>query len=380
MKTASGVAENPAGGAIARRMRNQGLWQPVSQDIAGVLHGMVGMQAQEFQYALWSVAQRIAGPGGSSGADRAHLLRAFDEGVLLRTHVLRPTWHFALPADVRWLLRLTAPRLRRLIAYYNRRAGLDAAELVRARAVLARATDGGRHRTRRELAEALESAGITSAGLRLGFILMHAEYDEVLISGAMRGKQQTYAAFDERVPAGAGYDEEAALAELARRYVAGRGPVTAKDLATWASLTLTQARSGLAAVEADCVVTELAGLTMWSAASSAAAPPADRENARTRCPVVDLVQGYDEIVMSYSESRGLLTGGLATLPVADRSTALHAVLVDGVLAGHWRHRLGRDSVHIEIELLRALTAAERAALGDAAGRYGQYLGVPAVIG
>jgi len=96
--------------------------------------------------------------------------------------------------------------------------------------------------------------------------------------------------------------------------------------------------------------------------------------------VVDLVQGYDEIVMSYSESRGLLTGGLATLPVADRSTALHAVLVDGVLAGHWRHRLGRDSVHIEIELLRALTAAERAALGDAAGRYGQYLGVPAVIG
>ena len=82
----------------------------------------------------------------------------------------------------------------------------------------------------------------TTSGLRLAFLLMLAEYDEVLISGAMQGKQQTYAAFDERVPAGPDYDEDEALAELARRYVPTRAPVTAKDLAGWASLTLTQAR------------------------------------------------------------------------------------------------------------------------------------------
>ena len=81
----------------------------------------------------------------------------------------------------------------------------------------------GRHRTRKELAAALEAAGIAAGGGRLGFILMHAEYDEVLISGAMQGKQQTYAAFDERVPAGPTYTEDEALAELARRFVASRG-------------------------------------------------------------------------------------------------------------------------------------------------------------
>src|SRR6478609_1275680 len=233
--TAEGVAPH-LDAAMRRRTVNQGVWRPANKDVDDVVRHLVGIQAQEFSYALWSVAQRM-----STFATCADMLKAFDDGVLLRTHVLRPTWHFALPDDIAWMLRLTAPRLRGLMAYYSRQQGLDDAELARSRAVLADAVAGGRHRIRRELADLLEAAGVAAGGGRLGFLLMHAEYDEVLISGAMQGKQQTYAAFDERVPPGPDYDEDEALAELAGRYVATRAPVTAKDLAGWASLTLGQA-------------------------------------------------------------------------------------------------------------------------------------------
>jgi hypothetical protein len=358
-------------------MVGQGLWRPAAIDIESVVRALVGMQAQEFGYALFSVAQRVGSPIGS-----ADMLAAVDSGRVLRTHVLRTTWHFALPEDVRWMLRLTAPKLRSINGYYDRQLGVDRGEIDRAEAVLADEVSGGRHRTRKELAAALESAGIRANGQRLAHLVMHAEFDEVLISGAMSGKQQTYAAFDDRVPPARGlrkagvheaaFDEAGALAELAGRFVATRGPVTAKDLAVWASLTLTQAKLGLAAIESDCRTTELDGMTVYSTGPAAAVVDGPR-------PVVDLVQGYDEIVMSYSESRVLLTGGLGALPVSDRSSFLHTILCDGRLAGHWRHRLGRSGAVVEVQLRRPLTGDERDALEHAVARYGRYLGVPTTM-
>jgi hypothetical protein len=274
--------------------------------------------------------------------------------------------------DIRWLLRLTAPKLRRIIASYSREHGLDAAELSRSQHVLADTVRDGNHCSRKDLAAALEAHGVSTGGMRVGFILMHAEYDEVLISGAMQGKQQTYAAFDERVPPGPDYDEDEALAQLARRYVATRAPVTAKDLAGWASLTLTQARRGLAAIEKECTVIDLDGMTTWAPAGPGPTPPARTE------PVIDLIQGYDELIMSYSESRRLLApAGL--LPAPDWTSYLHAILINGELTGHWRYHLGRNSANVEVQLRRRLKADERTALDAAADRYGDYLGVPTTL-
>ena len=356
--------------AMDQRLVNQALRQPTRPEIAGVLGDFVGMQAQEFQYALWSFPQRMA---GGAAVSRTDTQRAFDDGLILRTHVLRPTWHFALPRDIRWMLRLTAPKLRRIMGSYTRQAGLDRAELNRTQDVLAGAVQNGKHCTRKDLISALEAAGIAAGGGRLTFILMHAEYDEVLISGAMQGKQQTYAAFDERVPAGPTYTEDEALAELARRYVASRAPVTAKDLAVWASLTLAQANRGLAAIESECSVTELDGMTMWSMPDGRKPAAADPDR-----PIVDLIQGYDELVMSYSESRRLLAPA-GVLPVPDRALYLQAILIDGRFTGHWRHQLTGAVATVETQLYRLLTTPEQEALAAAVQRYGDYLGVPTAL-
>ena len=145
------------------------------------------------------------GRSGRWACGRKHLTdadvdRAFDEGAILRTHLMRPTWHFVAPADIRWILALTAPRVHAANAYMYRKLGLKDATFARSRKVLERALRGGKQLTRSELDAALRRAGIAADGLRLAYLMMHAELSGVICSGPRRGKQFTYALLDERAP------------------------------------------------------------------------------------------------------------------------------------------------------------------------------------
>ncbi len=222
-----------------------------------------------------------------------------------------------------------------------------------------------RHLTRAEVAIELDRAGVTASGLRLAYILMHAELEAVICSGAPRGKQQTYASFDARVPAALPRDRDDALAELTARYFTSRGPATVKDFARWCSFTLGDARAGLEMVQSQLEHEVVDGRTYWFAASP--------ERAAPTSPVVDLVQGYDECIMSYSESKDVLRESAAP---GDRTAPFnHAVLLDGHVIGHWRHAPKTRSVTIETSLYRDLNRRETRALDDAIERYGTFLGV-----
>src|SRR5207253_8259234 len=109
--------------------------------------------------------------------------------AILRTHVMRPTWPFVLPDDIRWLLDLTAPRVKALLAPYGRRLEIDPPILRRSQAVMEEALRGGSYLTRGELAKTLEMNGIPAAGQRLAHLVMHDELDAVITSGPRRGKQ-----------------------------------------------------------------------------------------------------------------------------------------------------------------------------------------------
>jgi hypothetical protein len=363
------------GDIAARRMWRQHLWTPEPRTPTEVVSSLGAMQAQELAVARWSIGQRTAG----AGAGAADVDRALAAGEILRTHILRPTWHFVAGADLRWLRALSAPRVHALNAYYYRQLGLDDRRLAaRAGGLIARALEGGRHLTRDELGAVLARARIAASGPRLAYILMRAELDGVVASGAARGKRQTYAAFDERVPAAAdteGPDREQALAELVRRYFTTRGPATLKDFLRWSSLTAAEGKRGLEMVGAALESVAAADGRAYLQAAGARATP--REKRSPRSPRIDLVQGFDEYVMSYSESKDVLFAPPAARPSASaaRPPFLHAVLLDGRLIGHWRHALKTRNV-LESRLFRALTRPETAALAAAVARYARFLGTP----
>lgn len=325
------------------------------------------MQAQEFAYARWSVAQR------AKGESAAAVDAAFAEGSILRIHIIRPTWHFVTAADIRWMLQVSAPRVHALSAYYYRQLGVDDSLSGRARELFARALEGGRHLTRTEMAAVLERGGVSAQSVKLGYVLIRAELDGVICSGALKGRRHTYALLDERVPKTKEMHRDEALAELTRRYFVSRGPATLKDYMTWSSQTASEARKGLDAVKQRLESETVDGRTYWFA------PPLTK--AHPRFPVVDLLQGYDEYVMSYSESRDVMfKPAPPNLRPLDRASYYHALLLDGRLIGHWRHQLEKGKAVIQTQLSRTLNAEERRALDEAVARYGAFLSVPTRAG
>jgi hypothetical protein len=104
---------------IARRLANQHLTGRPLATPESVVERLGAVQAQDYAGAKWAIAQRTA------GATDADVEAALSEGRLLRTHVLRPTWHIVTAAELRWMLDLTAPRVRARMAVYDRRLGLD---------------------------------------------------------------------------------------------------------------------------------------------------------------------------------------------------------------------------------------------------------------
>ncbi|MEL4319484.1 winged helix DNA-binding domain-containing protein [Leifsonia sp. YIM 134122] len=364
--------------AVRLRMLRLGLWDPRPVTPERIVSGLVAMQAQEFPYALWSIAQRISPADRPSAADMGV---AYDLGSILRTHVMRPTWHFLAPGDARWMLTLTAQRVLGISRIYFERAGLDAPTLVRVTDAFAGAVAGGRHRTRAELRAVLSAIGIELDGNGFVYALMFAELQRVLISGVTIGKQRSYAAFDERVPptfvaGAASYDHENALATLASRYVATRGPVSVKDMSAWSGLTQADCRRGLeVALERapeSLERVELEGVECWMTPTDA---DADAAGSVPASPRIDLLHGYDEYVMSYLETRGVIQHPDFSAPGTPDSL-LHAALLDGRVVATWKHTLARRSASIELRPITPMAASVRPEIDREVAEYGRYLGVP----
>lgn len=342
----NGTAAGDGGGGLGPedvvrvRLANQKLRAPLAASAEDALTNLLAVQAQEFAYARWSLAQR------TPGATADEVEQAVTDGRILRTHILRPTWHFVHREDLNWLRALSAPRLHQANAGTYRRTGIDAATAARSGDVLAAAVAGGRHLIREQLADELQRAGFAASGLVLAYLIMQAEINGILVSGApVRSAggalRQTYAAFDERVVAEE-LSREQSLAALALRYFRSRGPATVKDCADWSGLTMADVRQGLSlALEADQAGVEsgvIDGVVFYFAPGNFTRGSVSASNIDPS-PRVDLVQCYDEYIMGYSVSRGYLGGVAPAFPVDD--APMHVVLLDGRMAGSWRHRFVR---------------------------------------
>ncbi|HEY2796171.1 MAG TPA: winged helix DNA-binding domain-containing protein [Micromonosporaceae bacterium] len=341
-------------GLVARRMHRQHLWGRPFASVDDAIRAFGAMQAQEFRPAMWGIGARVA------GAREADVLDAFAAGTLLRTHILRPTWHFVHAADIRWMLLASAPRVHAVNAYYYRSTGVEDRVAARARTIFETILGDGQQLTRKELAVSLAEAGLPDSGVPLAYVVIRAELDGVLVSGAMRGKQPTYALLDLRAPGPAATDRDEALAELARRFFGTRGPATVKDFATWASLTLTEARRCIEMLGPEVQTDEIDGRTMHVVGAE--------PSARTRLPIVDLLQDYDEYVVGYSDSRDAMfrPDGPQSALVARR----RPLVQDGRLIGFWRHTETDGAVTVEAN---TADAPDRPALDAAVQRFGEFL-------
>jgi hypothetical protein len=351
---------------IARwRLRSQHLVAPHAASAREVVGSLLAVQAENPSQAAWAVAARTRHP------DRADLATLLDEGAVLRTHVLRPTWHFVPADDLGWLLDLTGPRVRRVTGQQLRTVhGLDERAIDRAVAAVTEALAGRRQLSRGQLADELREHGIEGTGQMLMILLAHAELAGLICSGAVVNGEHTYALMAERVPAPRRLDRVEALAELALRYFTGHGPATERDLAYWATLTLTDVRAGLHHVRDKLDSFHHDGRTFWHAPAD---PPGGGQD-----PEGHLLQVLDEMYRGYQDSRWVLDAAGQVPRV--RESAIGMALIDAQRVAAMRRTITGAQVRFDLRPYGVLTPGQVDALERVARRYGEYLGLDARLG
>jgi hypothetical protein len=340
--------------------------EPFSSPVEAVRF-LGAVQAQEYPSATWGIAQR-SHPVTSAAVDVL-----FNRGELLRTHVLRPTWHFVDPADIRWLLSLTGPRVHQANAYYYRKFELDDETLRASRSILEMALRDGEHLTRREIATALADGGISASGPRLAYILMFAELEAVICSGPFHGKQHTYALLDDRVrPVPETFDRDEALGRIVHRYFSSHGPATVHDCAWWSGLTVSDVRRGIDVIGSAMLAGEVDGVTYWYTDLGG------HDSGDT--PVVRLLPVYDEYLVAFKIHTPVFEKEVLTsLDRGDEAIQAHNLMIDGIVVGGWRRTRSKRDALVSLKLLRSLIEAERLAVVHQCDRLAAYLEVPVAL-
>lgn len=317
------------------------------------------MQAENASQAGWAVASRTQHP------EAGDLEQLLDEGSVVRTHVLRATWHFVAAEDIAWLAELTAPRVRPVFArQLSETHGLAGAALDRVTSVVLQALSEQPDQTREQLADRLREHGVEPTGQMLMLLLGLLEFERLVCSGRRHAGAHTYALFADRVRSPRRLDREEGLAELALRYFTGHGPATERDLSYWATLTLADVRRGLAQVRDGLASFDHDGRTFWHAPGEM--PPSGRQ-----APAGHLLQILDEIYRGYQDSRMVLDS--EGIVPSGREPAIGMALVDAQMVARMKRTIGGRVVFEIAPHKGTLSRSQKSAVEEAAARYAAFL-------
>jgi hypothetical protein len=340
------------------RLHNQHIARTRLKSPADVVRWFGAVQAQDFLGSLWALGLRM------KNAVESTVEQAVNDRTIVRSWPLRGTLHYTAAEDMRWMVELVGPRTIARAASRYRQLELNEATFAKSKQVLARALKGDQQLTRPELASALNKAGIATGDQRLPHILGRCALDGLICYAARRGKQFTFALLDEWVPTARKLTRDESLAELARRYFTSHGPATFQDYLWWTGLTAADARAGLEMVQPELTREDSDGQTYWLVAPAKTTP--------VESPTAWLLPPFDEYTVAYKDRRAVIdpayNGRLSNLlsPV---------IVVDGQGVGTWTRTIGRGKVSIKTVPFTKFSGAEKLAIEEAAGRYGDFLGL-----
>jgi hypothetical protein len=351
---------------LRNRLHNQFLSQTDLTEPSQVVEWLGAVQSQDYVGAKWALAQRLK----DSPTDAA-IEKAFNEGKILRTHVMRPTWHFVTPTDIRWMLDLTAPRIKTAMAHMDRQLGLDKSILKKSNTTIKKALQGDQHLTRSELAPILKKAGVSVDGYRIGQLMGHAELDQVICSGVRKGRQFTYALLEERAPQSKSLERDEALAELAKRYFRSHGPATLQDFVWWSGLTINDARKGIEFIKSQLLCETIDGQSYWFVDAPSESKPFTGAH---------LLPNYDEYMVGYTDRTSIFDAAHKD-QLDSRGNILfqYAIMLGGLVAGTWKRTVKKKEVVIELAPFTTLTKDQNQAVVAAAQRYGNFLQLPVML-
>ena len=341
------------------RLANQRISLPITGSVKELVKYLGAVQSQDYMMAKLAIGLR------TKDADERVVDKAIADGDIIRTHVLRPTWHFVSSDDLPWMLELTALRIKNSMKGRLRELGLTPAVLTKCNNIITKALSGGKHLTRNELIKLLNDKKIKTDMNRASHIFAQAELSGMICSGAPEGNKQTYALISDRVKSTVKINKEEALARLARIYFSSRGPATVNDFSWWSGLNLTDSRAALELVKAELSSFSADNVTYWH--DGTAEKVELDEN-------LYLLPAFDEYLIGYADRSAVLSRVNAKKYVTLYGMFFPIIVYRGQVTGTWKRTIKNNFVDVVFNFFGKVTRKEKKLAEEEAEKLAGFIG------
>ena len=347
------------------RLHNQKVTGTTFTTAQEIVSWLGAMQAQDYNMAKWAVGVRLPNPTDQQ------IETALDKGEIIRTHVLRPTWHFVSANDVYWMLALSAPQIKTQLNSRHKQLELTESIITKSNNILEKALANHNYLTREELVAELHKSGIATDNNRASHLFLRAELDAIICSGPTKNKKQTYALLPEWVPHKQTLTREEALAKLAHIYFTSHGPATLQDFNWWSGLSITDARKALELVKSSLISETVNSVTYWFSATSA--------NYVRKIDNAYLLPAFDEFIISYKDRTASLLLGDHKKAISENGLFRPVIIINVKVIGLWKRIINPAKVLIETEFFYPLTDSTLSHILKETEKFGKFLGKPVEI-
>lgn len=344
---------------LQQRIINQQLAGTTLKSPKEIVSWMGAIQAQDYAMSKWAVGVRL--PNSTDESIEA----AINKGEIIRTHVMRPTWHLVSPTDVRWMLALSAPHLRNSLKSVHKTMGLTDQLFKRTNSIIEKSLSRNGNMTRVELVSALNKNRIKPDNLQMIHIMFNAELNATVCNGPMRGRQFTYALLNERVPPTKPLSREESLTQLALRYFSSHGPATIQDFTWWSGLPATDAKNGLELIKSKLVSEKIGDQIYWSTEIS---------TKGFMIKPIYFLPSYDEFMISYKDRSFSLPSKFTESAITGNGIFRPIIVVDGQVIGTWAREVIKDRVAFEPKFFRSALKLKKKEMMEALQPYKDFLG------
>lgn len=320
---------------------------------------MGAMQAQDYYMAKWSIGIRLP------GSDEKLIETAINHGEIIRTHLLRPTWHLVSADDIYWMLDLTAPRIKAKLKFRHKWLELTQKIVEKSNATIAKALNGGNHLTRDQLVCELIKSKIKVDNLRAAHLMLWAELEGLICNDRTIENKTTYALLSDRVPKPKALSKEEALAKLAKKYFSSHCPATLQDFIWWSGLSVANARLAIEMIKPDFDSEIIGSQTFWV--------PDSFSFPKSAKPSAYLLPAYDEFIISYKDRSASIPASVQKHAISNNGIFRPVIVINGQVSGIWNRTIKKDRVLVETTFFKPPGKVAKALLGKAAGTYGRYL-------
>jgi hypothetical protein len=325
---------------------------------------MGAIQAQDYLMSKWAIGLRL--PKSTDSQIEA----ALDAGQLVRTHVMRPTWHIVAGQDVRWMLAISKKQIKSAMSSYAKDLGIDTTMYNRSKDLIIKALEGSKNLTRTEIMTEIELAGIkTSSGHAVHF-MMNAEVEGIVCNGVMRGKEQTYTLLDEKVPKGLTFSYEEAISELAKRYFMSHAPATIHDFNWWSGLGMNDCRSGIESIKSD--------LESFQFEEKIYFIPKDFTEIQPKNSIFFL-PAFDEYCVSYKNRNAVFNPAWHKEAITSNGIFKPIIVVNGQVVGIWKRTIKSKFIVIETTFFDKKDRLENALIEQSLVGFSDFWGLPVEI-